>query len=76
MTPIERQYALKKLGITQKKIAEAEGVAEMSVSKCINDLMVSDRLMKAIAKAIGEHHALVFPKYYLRPAQRSTSKVD
>ena len=75
MTSPEIQFELKKRGITQKMIADQEKVSPMSVSKTINKLMKSDRLMRAIGKAINEDHRLVFADYYLRPPKRSTSKV-
>jgi transcriptional regulator with XRE-family HTH domain len=74
MTPLERQYALKKKGIHQCQIAEDVGVSEYHVSAVIRGERISDRVMKAIAKAIGEDHRLVFPQYYLRSLKRKTSK--
>lgn len=75
MKPLEIQFELKKLKITQKKIAEELGVSEMIVSKVINKQMVSDRVMRAVAKAINWDHRAVFPEYYFGPKRRVTSKV-
>lgn len=75
MTPLEIQFELKKKDITQKSIADEIGVSETSVSKVINRLIVSDRVMKAVAKAVGKDHRAVFPEYYFGPKKRSTSKV-
>jgi len=76
MTPLERQFALKKRGITQKQVAEAIGVSPISVSDVIRGQRVSDRIMRGIAAAIGKDVRQVFPQYYLRPPLRSTSKAD
>lgn len=78
MTPEKRKAALRKLGITQKMIAEKLGVSEMSVSRQVNNrdnYSVSDRIMTAIAEAIGRPKERVFPEYYLGAPKRSTSKV-
>ncbi len=75
MTPLERQFALKRQGTNQRKIADKLGVADVSVSDVITGKRVSDRIMRAIAAELGEDVRLVFPEYYLRPPKRSTSKV-
>lgn len=75
MTPLKIQYELKKRGITQRSLAAELGITEMPVSKVINKLIVSDRVMRAVSAKIGKDHRIVFPEYYLRPAKRSTSKV-
>lgn len=75
MTPSNIQEALKEKKITQKDVAKELGVAEMTVSKVIHRIIVSDRIMKAIAAKIGLRHVQVFPEYYLQPPKRSTSKV-
>ncbi len=75
MTPNKIQEALRKNDITQKQIASELSVAEMTVSKVIHRIIVSDRVMKAIASKIGRDHRQVFPEYYLQPPKRSTSKV-
>ena len=76
MTSLERQFALKKKGITQTRIAEDLDVAQTSVSDVINGHRVSDRIMRAIAAALGEDVRLVFPEYYLRAPKRKTSKIS
>jgi transcriptional regulator with XRE-family HTH domain len=75
MTPLERQFALKKKGITQKQIAEKLGVCQMCVSDEINSRHISHRIREAIADAISEDVRLVFPEYYFRKPKRNTSKV-
>lgn len=74
MTPDLRRDILKKYGITQKSIAIEQGVSEMSVSREINDVYTSHKIRCAIAKAMKMPLKQVFPKYYCRPPQRSTSK--
>lgn len=75
MTPAYRQYLLKEKGVTQKAIALELGVVEMCVSKEIHDLTHSHCVRCAIAEKIGLPVDVVFPDYYNRPPQRTTSKV-
>ncbi len=63
-TPAKIQYLLKERGITQKQIAEEEGVSEMSISDVINHKLVSKRLMQAVANRIGLDHRTVFSWYF------------
>lgn len=74
MTPKQRKEALKKRKKTQKSIADELGVSEMSVSKAIRELIVSDRIYTAVAAAMGKPKEKVFPGYYYGPRRRSTSK--
>ena len=78
MTAIEIQEALKKKKITQESIAAEldPPVHPMTISKVVNKIIVSDRIMKLIASKINKKHWIVFPEYYLAPAKRSTSKVE
>ena len=76
MDPIDIQYHIKKKGLTQTAIANDIGVAIMTVSKVIHRQLISDRTMKAIAKAIGRDHIEVFPEYYLAPPARITSNSE
>jgi len=75
MHPADIQAAIKKRDYTQKQLAHEIGVSEMTVSKVIRHEMVSDKVMKAIAKAIHLDHRAVFPEYYFGPKRRSTSKI-
>ena len=63
-TPARIQYLLKERGITQKRIAQEEGVSEMSISDVIHHKLVSNRLMRAVARRIGADHRAVFSWYY------------
>jgi len=74
MTPNRIQFELKERRIQQKKIAQQLGVSEMTVSRVIHQQLISDRVMRAVAEAIGRDHRAVFPEYYFSEAQRSTSK--
>lgn len=67
MEPIDIQYELKKRGIMQKDVARALGVSDNVISRVINKQIVSDRIMRAVAKAIGRNHRKVFPEYYAPP---------
>lgn len=77
MTSEQIQTELKENGWTQKAVAADldPPVSEMTVSKVINRLMVSSRVMRAIAVRIGKDHCVVFPEYFLQPPKRSTSKI-
>ncbi|OPY15640.1 MAG: hypothetical protein A4E66_00044 [Syntrophus sp. PtaB.Bin001] len=77
MSPTEIQDELKKNKTSQKAIADEldPPVSAMTVSKVIHRIIVSDRIMRAIAKRLGKTHTEVFPEYYLQPPKRSTSKV-
>lgn len=76
MTPIERKYELEKAGYTQKRWAEEQGVAPITVCVMIKGKMISNRLMRAFSRTIGKDHTEVFPEYYLQPPKRSTSMVN
>lgn len=78
MTPTEIQDALKENNTTQEAIAKEldPPVSAMTVSKVIHRIIVSNRIMRAIASKIGRPHTEVFPEYYLQPPKRSTSKVE
>ena len=76
MTPLERQFELKKAGYTQKRWAEEHGVNPMSVCHLIYGKMISNRLMRAFSKTIGKNHTEVFPEYYLQPPKCNRSKVN
>ena len=75
MTPEKIKKALKEHATTQKVIAKKLNVSEMSVSRVIYRGSTSDRIMTAVASAIGKDKGEVFPDYYYGPKLRSTSKV-
>lgn len=71
MTPLERQFELRKAGYTQKSWAKEQGVVPMSVSHLIWGKMVSHRLMQAFTETIGKKdRKKVFPEYFLDPNRR------
>lgn len=70
ITPTDIQYLLKRKGITQKDLAAKHGVHEMTISRVINGLMISNRLMKAIAREVGLKPEVAFAAYYSRPGRR------
>ena len=76
MTTREIKNALEDKKLTQRALAKEIGVSEMAVSDVINRKRISDRVMRAVAKAIGEDHRFVFSEYYMRPPKRRTSKVS
>jgi len=75
MHPADIQSELKKHTITQKDIAKELGISEMAVSRIIHRFGVSNRIMRAVAAAIGRDHRQVFPEYYNQRPKRKTSKV-
>jgi transcriptional regulator with XRE-family HTH domain len=64
MEPIDIQYQLKKLKITQGDVAKSIGVSQSAVSKVVNKQRISNRIMRRIAGLIGRDHTDVFPEYY------------
>jgi len=70
MTPLEIQFELKKKEITQKELALDLGVCEMAVSLVINKRSISDKIMKAISRAIKRDHRAVFPEHYFKLKSR------
>jgi lambda repressor-like predicted transcriptional regulator len=74
MSPAKIQYHLKVNKLTQKDLAKQLGVCEMTVSTVINRRCVSDRVMRAVAEAIGQDVRKVFPEYYLQSPKRRHSK--
>ena len=72
MHPADIQAELKKNGVTQASIAQDLGVSAFHVSAVIHNPTArpSDRVMKAIAKAIGRDHREVFPSYYFKLKRR------
>ena len=74
MIPIDIQYELKKRSITQKQIAIEESKSEMAVSKVVNKQLVSNHIMRAVARRIEKEPSEVFPEYYLaKPEQRNAA---
>ncbi len=64
MTPLERQFELRKIGLNQKQLADILGVTPIAVSNVIRGHRVSARIMRAIAAAIGRDVTQVFPEYF------------
>jgi len=75
MHPADIKSALEKKKVTQKDIAKELGVSAMSVSTIIHRHRRSDRIMRAVAAAIGREPWQVFPDYYMQRPKRKTSKV-
>ena len=74
MHPADIQAALKKKKIMQKEIAKDLGISENAVSLVIRKIMVSDRIMRAIADRIERDPIAIFHEYYLRVAKRNANK--
>ena len=74
MHPADIQAALKKKKIMQKDIANDLGISEMAVSLVVNKIMVSDRIMRAIADKIQRDPSEIFHEYYIRVAKRNANK--
>ncbi|KPA12994.1 Bacterial regulatory protein, LacI domain protein [Candidatus Magnetomorum sp. HK-1] len=58
--------SLKQKGVSQKDIAIRCNVSATTISKVINHSMISHRVMKVIANAIGKDHKTVFSEYYIK----------
>ena len=65
LSPRERKAELVRRGIKLVTIAKREGVAPSSVSLVLTDVRRSEKIEKAIARAIGKPVDEVFPP---RPA--------
>jgi len=63
-TPAKIQYLLKEAGVTQKQIADEQGVSAMAISLVVNQRAVSHRLMKAVAQHINADHRDVFAWHF------------
>jgi len=74
MHPADIQAALKKKGIRQKEIARDLGVSEMAVSIVVRKIMVSDRIMRAVAERIDRDPHVIFHEHYLAVAKRRANK--
>lgn len=85
MHPFDIQSELKKVGVTQKSIAEHFEVSEMTVSLVINKKISlgpggqsrSKQIMTYIAEALDRHPIEVFPEYsrlFLPPQEEQKRK--
>ena len=70
MHPADIQAALKKKGIRQKEIARDLGVSEMAVSIVVRKIMVSDRIMRAVAERIERDPHVIFHEYFASKKRR------
>ncbi len=70
MTPHEIRVELymRRERITQADIARSLGVTRAAITSTINRVIVSKRIMEAIAKAIGLEVELVFPEQFKKKA--------
>lgn len=75
MHPADIQAALKKRDITQKELAAELGVSEMQISRVVNKGGPSERIMRAISRAINKDPHAVFPEYFFRTRRRKKPNV-
>ncbi len=70
MTPhqIRVELYMRRERITQADIARSLGVTRAAITSTINRVIVSRRIMEAIAKAIGLEVELVFPEQFKKKA--------
>jgi len=54
--------------ITMASIARELGVSHVAIINVIDKKMVSNRIMEAVAQAIGKDKEYVFPEYFLKKA--------
>ena len=64
MKPLDRRIALMRTGVRPIDIARQVGVNPTAVYRVLDDLSVSDRIQKKIAKAIDTPVEEVFPQRY------------
>ena len=74
MQPEQICKELKAAGSSQAALAAGLGVSQVTVSRVINRLTISDRIMRAVAKKIRRKVEDVFPEYYLAPKKHVRSK--
>ena len=67
MIPAKIQFELKIRGITQKQIADELGIHPISVSREVNKIAGSERVRRAVARAIDRDPIEIFPEFYFRP---------
>lgn len=67
MTPRQIQVSLRDAGHTQKRIAEAMGVSNTTISQVIMKKTVSRRIMDHISSLLGKPPRDVFPEYFGLP---------
>ena len=68
MTPEEIKIELFKARrrITYTEIAKGVGVSRQAVHQVIDRKWISNRIMEAVAKALGREKEYVFPEYFLK----------
>ncbi len=64
MTPKEIRIEMVKKGVSQSALARQENVRPVSIYRTIEGTLVSDRLRKALAKAIEKDIRLIWPDPY------------
>jgi len=71
MTPDEIKLELfrRRKRVSMSGIAKSLGVSRQAVSAVIDRKFVSDRIMRAVAKAIDRDVRYVFPQHYRKGAQ-------
>lgn len=65
MTPLEIRVAILRSGTTQAAIARSAGCSRELVCRVIDNKVVSDRIRRAIAAAIGIPVERIWRSYYL-----------
>lgn len=72
MSPEEIRIELFKRRKTcsQSKIAKDVGVSRQAVCAVIDRKFISNRIMQAVADAVGRDKGYVFPEYFLQRANR------
>ena len=61
-------FKLRKKKISMSSIARDLGVSRQAVGYVIDRKFVSNRIMEAVAEALGKDKAYVFPEYFLKKA--------
>ena len=74
MNPKEIRIALIRAGVSQAAIARELGVAPSAVCRIIDGILISDRVRRAIAAAIGIDIKRIWPSTYLYSSPRKPGR--
>lgn len=76
MSPDEIRFELyrKRNELSMASIGRSVGVSRAAVHRVIDRHFVSDKIMRAVADAIGKNVSYVFPEYYLKHGPRKPGR--
>jgi|GEM_PF-1617097 len=71
---IRQELWLKRRQLSMASIGRSVGVSRVAVHRVIDRHFVSDKIMRAIADAIGKNVVYVFPEHYLKHGSRKPGR--